>query len=252
MFTRFIVLASILVFLSTTLRAQTTMQLDVGLWDMSPGGSLSVGSDREAGSELDLDGDLGFDGSEKVWQVGTVVGATHQLAISYLAFDADARKDLAEDIRFGDAVYPVGTRVKSSLQGDFIGASYRYAGGTETLRSGFSAGLEMIGMEAVLSSEVVGKTKGDISSLLPVVGVFAEWNPAVFLQLSGSVQGGAWDWSRTSLTFLDAEASARVLLFPFFAGIGYRHIALQGDDTSLPMDLDFTFSGPAWFAGIIF
>ena len=38
---------------------QTTLQLDLGLWDMAPGGDLSVGADLNAGTDLDIEEDLG-------------------------------------------------------------------------------------------------------------------------------------------------------------------------------------------------
>ena len=231
---------------------QTTLQLDLGLWDMAPGGDLSVGADLNAGTDLDIEEDLGFDGSEKVWQARAIVGATHQFAVSYLAFEADANSTIEQDIRFGEFSYPVSTKVYTELQGDLMGLAYRYAGGSDTLRSGFLVGLELASLEVDVSASGIGKGKGDVATALPVIGVFAEWNPAVFLQLNGTVSGGAWDWQDTSVTFLDAEASVRVLLFPFFGGIGYRHLAVQGEDTSLPVELDLTFSGPLWFAGLLF
>ena len=237
---------------ATVAGAQHTLQLDAGLWQMGAEGTLAVGADLEPGPELDLAEDLGFGGSERVWQAGAVVGATHQAAVSYLAFTTEARTTTDRDLRFGGADFPAGARIKTELQGDLLGLGYRYAGGGDSWRSGFQAGLQLVSLETTLSSGETARGKGDLTSALPVVGVFAEWHPASFLQLQGSATGGSWDWRETSLTFLDAAASARLLLYPAFVGIGYRHLAVHGDDTSQPLECDLTFSGPAWFAGLLF
>lgn len=232
--------------------AQSSLQAQVGLWSLQAEGTLSVGTDGSAGTEIDVEDDLGYDSAEQVWQASAQIGVTHQLDLSYLSMEASADAVMARTIDFGEFSYSAESKVHSELQGDLLGIGYRYAGGLDAWKSGFLAGLQLASFEVEASASGVGKGRGDVAAIIPVVGVFAEWQPAVFLSLGGSLSGGAWDWQETSVTYLDAEVSARVLLFPFFAGLGYRHLAVQGDDTSLPMEVDLTFSGPTWFAGLMF
>lgn len=252
MFSRVHLLALALLIRPACVQAQTTLQVELGLWNMTSEGTLSVGADDNAGTEVDVAEDLDLDREENIWQAGATIGSTHQLALSYLAFDAKGHSMLPRTIEFGGFTYDAKSTVTSRLQGDLLGVGYRYAGGDETWRSGFLAGVQLASLETEVADSEIGNGQGDISAIVPTIGVFAEWHPTVFLQLSASLHGGSWDWQETSVTFYDAEASARVLLFPFFAGLGYRHLAIQGDDTSLPIEVDLTFSGPTWYAGLTF
>lgn len=233
-------------------RAQSTLSLDVGLWEMSPAGTVSLGGDGLAGTELDLHDDLGYDDEERIWQGSAYLGRTHQLAVSYLSFEASARTTLDRDLQFGPFTYTKNTTVDSTLDATLLGLGYRYNGGGDGWRSGFIGQILWIDLEATVSASGVGRGEGNLSIPFPVIGVFAEWQPAMILALGGTVQGGAWDWQETSVTYVDAQADARLMLYPFVAGLGYRHLAVQGDDTSLPMEVDLTFSGPVFFAGLSF
>ena len=233
-------------------QAQNSLSLDAALWKVGAAGNVSVGADGTSGTELEVDDDLGLDGSDNVVVGAIHMGFTHQLVLSYLDFELTGQGALQEDARFGNADFLAGQELNGSLELQALGAGYRYAGSGDAWSSGFSVELVWFEVEARASASRGEWEKGDLDLVLPAVGVFAEWKPAMFLALGGSLRGGAWDWQETSLNFMQAQADVRLLFHPFVLGVGYRRLALQGDDTSLPLELDLNFSGPLVFAGITF
>lgn len=232
--------------------AQLPLQADFGLWSATPDGTLSIGAAGTGGTKVDLQDDLGFENDEQVWSSGLIIGETHQLALSYLAFEASAQNTVESVIEFGGFSYVAEATLATRLEGQLIGVAYRYAGGDPVFRSGFLAGVEWASLEAEAAASFIGRGKGEASSPIPVVGAFAGWRPAQYFLLGGSVKGGAWNWKETSVSLLDAEASARLIFEPFVMGVGYRHLAVSGDDSDIPAKFDLSFSGPVWFAGLSF
>lgn len=231
--------------------AQGRITFDLGLWEVQPSGHLALGSAGRAGTEADVDKDLHLDDTERVLQGAAFIGGEHQLALAYFAYDASARGPLPRPLTVGAHDFPATTALHTELDVGMLGLGYRYAGGTEEWQSGFALSLYNVQVEQVSRSATL-QARGELSTLCPVITIHGSWQPAMMLGLQGSVSGGAWDARSTSLTYLDAQASARLLLYPFVAGLGYRHLALQGDDSDLPFEVDLTFSGPVFFAGIAF
>ncbi len=232
--------------------AQNALTLEVGRWEATPGGRLSAGAAGVAGDEVDVDQDLGFDESEQVWQGSACIGTVHQVCLSYLDLGFQGRLETEEDFLLGATEYPAGTALRSALDVQAMGGGYRYASGGDNWASGFQLELQWVELELVASELDGPKERNELRQALPVVGFFADWKPAFFLSLGGILRFGAWDWQESSLTLVDAQASARLLFHPFILGGGYRYLALQGDDTSQPMEVDLSFSGPVLYAGLTF
>lgn len=231
--------------------AQSRITLDAGLWDVQPSGRLALGAAGGAGTEADVQRDLHLDGSDRVLYGALYAGGEHQLAFSYLAYDTSGSGPLARPLTIGALEFPAGLSPSTELDLALLGLGYRYSGGTEEWQSGFGLSLVKIEVEQI-TRVAVARARGELSTLCPVIAVHGAWQPAMIFGLHGSLSGGAWDARSTSLTFLDAQASARLLLYPFVAGLGYRHVALQGDETDQPYEINLTFSGPVFFAGVAF
>lgn len=238
--------------LATTAPAQSQVTLDVGVWDVQPAGTVSLGASGQPGSEADLESDLNYQDSDRTLQGTAYIGETHQLALSYLNFDSSARTTLSRPLTLGPTAFPEAAVLSTAWDVQLMGAGYRYVGGSDAWQSGFLVGLQHVSAELTVSAEDTPRSRGDLTSWCPVIGVFANWQPAMIAGLHGSLNGGAWDTSSTSMTYMDAQASVRLLLYPFVAGLGYRHLACQGDDTSQPFELDIRFSGPVLMAGLAF
>lgn len=231
--------------------AQGRITLDLGLWEVQPSGHLALGSAGRAGTEADLEKDLHLEDKERVMQGSAYIGGEHQLALAYLACDSSARGALPRPLTLGAHEFPAASVLDTDLEATLLGVGYRYMGGTEEWQSGFALSVYNVQVEQDSRSATL-RARGELSTLCPVITVHGSWQPAMILGLHGSLSGGAWDTRSRSLTYLDAQASARLLLYPFVAGLGYRHLALQGDDTDLPYEINLTFSGPVLFAGIAF
>lgn len=234
-------------------RAQS-VQFDLGLsaWRMGISGTASVGADGAEGTVLDVDDDLGFDDRDDVAGIGLVIGRQHQLELSYLSFDASAAAEVDRRVRFGDAIYEAGTRVATSIDATLLRAAYRYAAGSDAFQRGFLLGLQTADIDLDASARGAGRGEGSVRATLPVIGLFAVVWPVPFIGLEASLVGGSWNWSDTSVSFVDAQAMARLNLFPFFLAGGYRYVSIESDDTGLPMDADLDFEGPQVAAGLQF
>lgn len=232
--------------------AQNQITLEVGSWDVQPAGTVTPGAEGNPGSEADLEDDLNYSSSDRVLQGSAFIGETHQLALSYLEFDSSARATLPRPLTLGPTAFPEGAVLSTAWDIRILGAGYRYAGGSDLLQSGFLVGLHHLSAELEVAAKDLPDRASDLTTWCPVIGVFVNWHPALIVGLHGSLTGGAWDSSSTSVTFLDAQASVRLLLYPFTAGLGYRHLSWQGDDTGQPFEMDLQLSGPVVFAGVAF
>lgn len=230
------------------------VQLDLGLaaWEIDVNGTVSAGHGGETGTTVDLPDDLGFDRRERVGALDLVAGQVHQLDVSYLDFEVSAHERIPRTLHFADKVYPSSAHVSSELDANLLRVAYRYATGNDALRGGVLLGLQFADVAAELAAAGAGRAQESVRTTLPVVGVFGNLDPAPFLSLSASVAGGSWNWSDTSVSYIDAQAMARLNLFPFFVSGGYRYVSFEGDDTGVPLDMDLDFQGPQFAAGLRF
>lgn len=221
-------------------------------WEFTPTGHAAIGDDGLDGTEVDVQDDLGYDRKEEAWGADFIVGDTHQIELSYLGLDVTAADTFDEQVRFGALVYRADIEVTSSLDATLLRAAYRHRSGGPSVRSGFLLGLQYADVEATLSARSIGSSHEDLQAALPVIGVFAEIEPAAFLAIDLRVAAGAWDWDNSNVTFVDASAAIRLLLYPFFAGFGYRYVDLEGEDTGVPLDVELNFAGPQLLGGFLF
>jgi hypothetical protein len=233
-------------------RPSPGVELSASFWQMTPDGDLQVGSDGEAGTKVNLEDDLGYGDSESVMGFDGVIGQNHQLAISYFGLDLSAENRVDRAVRFSDLTFRVNADVSSSLEASLWRAAYRYAAGSESVRGGFLIGVQYVDLTAEASASGVGTASESAQVGLPAVGGFLEWQLHEMFRVQGSLTGGTWSWDNISATFWDGEVSARLIVSPFLAGIGYRYIALEGEDDDLPVEVDLSFAGPTAFAGVSF
>jgi hypothetical protein len=234
--------------------AAQAVQLDLGLsaWEMDVNGTVSAGDAGATGTTIDLPDDLGYDQRERVGALDLVLGQLHQLEVSYLDFEVSAHERIARTLHFADKVYAASTRVSSEIDANLLRVAYRHATVDGALCGGVLLGLQFADVAAELAASGPGRAQESVRTTLPVVGVFGNLDPVPFLSLSASVAGGSWNWSDTSVSYIDAQAMARLNLFPFFLAGGYRYVSFEGDDTGVPLDVDLDFQGPQFAAGLRF
>lgn len=228
------------------------LELGARYWEFKPSGSASVGTDGLAGTDIDIQEDLGYGQKERVLGFDASLGSGSEIAVSYLSLDLAARNRIDRTIRFGDTVYRANADVASALAADLIRIAYRYQLGSYGFRGGFLAGVQWVKLDAEVSAPGFGAAEEKARTALPVIGVNFRFDPAPMFRLDFGIAGGAWDFDKTKVAFWDAEANFRINIHPFFIGLGYRHISIDGDDSSIPLEADLTFKGPQFIGGLVF
>ena len=227
-------------------------EADVQLGQFSRAGDLSVGSGAFRGSTLDLDRDLGLGGEERALGFGLVAGLNHQLALDWIETDARGNPTSARPLRFGRDVYLPGLRMTTGLDTEVLRVAYRYAAGSDRVQGGYLFGLQVVDLGMEVSSPQVGHTRESLRAELPVVGGHWAWSPVPYASLALSLVGGSWTWADGESTTLDVQALARLHFETFYAGFGYRHLAVDAEDDDIPLRADLEFSGPELTVGLLF
>lgn len=227
-------------------------EVELSYWYMAPEGEGSVGVDGLEGTKVDLEDDLGYGDEEGVFGARVVLGSMHQLEIAYMAFNISAENQIDREVRFGDEVFHAQADVSSELDATFIRGAYRFQAGSDAVQGGFLLGAQYVDLTADASAEGIGDASEDAQVGMPVGGLFLRIQPIPALLLRGSLTGGSWEWDDVSATFIDVEVSAAVFLDPFYAGVGYRNLSIDGEEDTIPLDIDLTFAGPTAFVGLAF
>lgn len=249
--TKLFVVACSLILAGAPVRAQI-LELGARYWEMKPSGTASIGADGFEGTEIDIEDDLGYGEKENIVGFDAALGSGIDLALSYLSLDLAARNRIDRTIRFGDTVYRARADVSSSLEAELVRAALRYQLGSHGFRGGLLAGVQYVDLNAQLSAPGYAEASEKTSVFLPVIGAILRFDPAPLFRIDLGIAGGAWDFDETSVAFWDAEANFRVNINPFFIGIGYRHISIDGDESSIPLEADLTFKGMQFIGGLVF
>jgi hypothetical protein len=234
--------------------AADAQMLDLGAryWQMKPSGAASIGSDGIEGTQIDIEDDLGYGRKENILGFDASLGSGSEIAVSYLSLDLAAQNRIDRTVRFGDTLYRANADVSSALEAELLRVAYRYQLGSYGFRGGFLLGVQWVEFRATASAPGFGEAQEKAEAALPVIGAILRFDPAPVVRIDLAIAGGAWDFDQTSVAFWDAEANLRVNLHPLFIGIGYRHIAIDGDDSGIPLEADLTFKGPQIIGGFVF
>ncbi len=226
------------------------LELEGSWWFMRPSGTLALGVDGLAGTQVDLEKDLGYGRRLGVPDVRVVFGKYVEFGAEYFQFDMSAQNTISREIRFYDRVYPVQADVTTQLDATFIRGFARLNIGPEEVHGGVFAGGQYMDFSAKASSSLVGATEKKVQTGMPYYGAFLEISPVEWLAIRGSICGSKWDFGGVTASFLDAELGALLKLDWFYAGGGWRHIAIEGDYSATPVTADLKLSGPTVFLGV--
>lgn len=217
---------------------------------MKPSGELALGIDGLAGTTVDLEKDLGYGSRVGVPDVRVILGKYVEFGAEFFQFNLSAQNTITREVRFHDRVYPVNADVATSLDATFIRGFARLNIGPEEIHGGIFGGGQYMDFATKASSSLVGAAEKQLQTGMPYVGVFLEISPLEWLALRGSICGSKWDFGGVTARFLDMEVGAMLKLDWFYAGGGWRHIAIDGDYSSTPVTADLKLSGPMVFAGV--
>jgi hypothetical protein len=240
--------------LTLTATAQPAQGFEAGVrgyyWFPSLDGDIKYSDNSLSGTKLDLEDDLGFDDEYYPFGEAFLGFGDHHLSFSFYRAKYDGRETLDQDINFGGETFPVGDRIKSSLEYDVYDITYQYdVLDLENFLAGFSLGLvgrvKVFDFEAEIKSETTGlKEKEDYTVPVPMLGlnfhlgILADILEArIFATGMGYSDGYMVDalaeLSLTPIPYVDIHA-------------GYRTFFVDVDTNDL--ELNYNTSGP--YAGI--
>ena len=226
------------------------LELEGSWWFMQPSGDLALGLDGLAGTTLDIQNDLGYGSRVGVPDVRVVLGKYVEFGAEFFQFSMSAQNTINREVRFHEVVYPVNADVSTRLDATFVRGFARINIGPQEIHGGVLGGGQYMDFAAKASSSLIGSTEKEVQTGMPYVGAFLEISPVEWLAVRGSICGFKGDFGQINARFIDAELSALFKLDWFYAGGGWRHIAIDGEYSSAPVAADLKLSGPMVFAGV--
>jgi hypothetical protein len=230
--------------------ARAWLEVEGSYWFMQPSGSVAVGLEGLEGTTVDLENDLGYGGRIGTPDARIIIGKYIEIGAEFFRFSMSADNTIHREVRFHDLSFPVDADVSTRLDATFARGFIRLNLGTEAIHGGILGGGQYMDFSAKASSSSVGSTEKDVKTGMPYVGAFLELSPVEWLAVRGSICGFQSDFGEITAKFMDVELGAMLKLDWFFAGGGYRHISVDGEDNTYPVTADLKFSGPTVFAGV--
>ena len=147
-------------------------------------------------------------------------------------------------------ILPAWKRSDSDEEDGIVGY-YQFDFGNDTGRGSVLIGGQYIDLSARASAVDVGSAKANVQARMPLIGGFLHFIPFPHLSLRGSVVGISWDFEDVEATFIDTEGSITLSMDPgLWIGAGYRHLVIDAEDSSEPIKVDLSFSGPFALVGL--
>jgi hypothetical protein len=210
--------------------------IGIGVYLTSFDSSIRLDSGSLRGTRIDLEKDLGLDASQSLFRVDARYRFARRqyLVLSYYDINRSADRTLLDrQIRFGDEVFNVNSRINSFLDSQFISLAYRYsvASGRRadlgisfgfsvvTLRTGIAASATVSGPE---EQEADVGTDAKFVAPLPLAGLHGRWRIGRKWIVEGAFQ--YIKLTISDITGSDTDADIRVEYYPLprlGIGLGY-------------------------------
>jgi hypothetical protein len=222
---------------SKDLEDRFSVSLGVFLTDRDTRTSLN-GDVPDSGTDVDLEGTLGFDKSDTVTRLDGYFRFNEKHRIDFSAFDMsrNASKQIDEEFVWDGETYPIDVLVKANFDLKIYKLAYTWS--FMRRDNGFlgaTAGLYIADTGASISAESIGQaSSGGTTAPLPVFGLRGQYDFAEKWSLRASAEFFAIDYD-------DYSGS----LFDVYAGVDYhftRHVAVGVGINSVGFDVDVTKS----------
>ena len=215
-----------------------------------------------AGTEMNLENDLGFDSKKFDFRAGGYVrlGRRHRIDFGYFGLSRRSDALLSEEVRFGSGLFEVDTEVTANFETRFVTAGYRYsfvatrkveiaaALGVSALflEAGMDAGATSLFSIPLPSSARVPIVRKASVYPLPKLGFDVSYEPLSRLIVRGragglhsagigGVKASVVDWSVSSEYFFFRNVGL---------GVGYNWATLQvKDEGALALEARYRYSG---------
>ena len=235
--------------------------IEVSAYFPSVDTNADVARQGAAGTDIDLEGELGLDSHETLPAVyaGWRFTDRFTLAGEYYALDRNGSRVLSRDINFGDSTFPAQLEVNSKMHSDV----YRVTLGYSFIKNDQAELGAALGLHATdFSLSVTGQSRiGNATGLqndrqhtkflapMPTLGVFGTFEPMPKVIMTGradymSLKIGDYDGS----IFNGQAAIGYRVWRNVDLGVSYRYVKYKlYVDKRLQTHLDYRFSGPSVF-----
>jgi hypothetical protein len=220
---------------------------------------LQKTEDGEITDEIDLENNLGLEDEATVWQLdGTYrIGTYHQLELGYYELGRAATTTLDSDLETGSEVFTSGSVVNSSSSARIAKLAYAYSLMSDAQKElGVVVGLHVTNVKTEISSPDTGQiVRSNVSTPLPVIGLFAGINVGRKMQLEGKINFFRMDFDsyEGSLNYVYLGLQ-RALGRYGSIGVGYNYYSMNLESRNEELNglLRLKHSGPLLFLGVNF
>lgn len=210
--------------------------------------------DGVPGFETDIEDFLGAADEKTVLQLDANVrlGNYHRLEFGYFKLSRDSVTTLAEDLSFGDEVFPAGTSLDTNIDARIFRAGYSYSLIRDAQKEfGVMVGFHVAETDLDLTAGDTGQAERSNSSTpLPVVGAHASIFLSEKTAVSAKLQIFRTDFDRYegSLNYASLDLQHRIAR-SVSIGIGYNYygMELSSDEDNVNGYLKLRHHGPVAF-----
>ncbi len=182
--------------LPATLQAQEDRErgsVSFGAFITDRQSSARLDSGQGAGTDIDLETDLGMESSSTVARLGGYYWVTPRQRLDFSVFDLSrtSTTPIDETIEFGDEIFNIDTVVASKSDLSIFKAAYTFAAiNRERGYLGVTGGLYVANTRLTLSEASLGTAESeDLTAPLPVIGLRGEYEITDRITLRGA---GEW------------------------------------------------------------
>jgi outer membrane protein len=219
-------------------------------WIPTFNGDLRVDKDGVAGTDINLQNDLGI-GNENIPGVEAFFGiGNHEISLSYSQVDLSGAQNINKNIVFDGKTYNANAYVESELKTSMIDLEYQYKLlNFKNILAGLSIGIigkvKYFDGEVRMNSSATGNNEENIHVPIPMIGLGAKIGLlANILEARAKFAGMGYSGNY----FYDGMADLSVTPFPFLNIFGgYRAMSLKIDNVS-DIYAKMDFYGP--YAGL--
>ena len=188
----------------------------------------------DSGTDVDLEGSLGFDKSDTVFRIDGYFRFNEKHRIDFSAFDLsrNGSKQIDEEFVWDGDIYPTDVLVKGSFDLSIYKLAYTWSFmRRDNGYLGATAGLYIADIGASIAAESIGQASSDgTTAPLPVLGLRGQYDFSEKWSLRGSAEFFAVDYD-------DYSGS----LYDIYAGVDYQfseHVAVGVGINSVGLDVE--------------
>jgi len=208
----------------------------------------------DSGTDVDLEGDLGFDKSDAVFRVDGYFRFNEKHRIDFSVFDLsrNGSKQIDEELVWDGEIYPIDVLVKASLDLDIYKVAYTWSFiQRDNGYLGATAGLYVLDIGTSIAAETIGQaSSGGTTAPLPVLGLRGQYDFSEKWSFRGSAEFFAVDYDNYSGSLYDIYAGVDYQFSEQVAvGVGINSVGLDIDveENRFDGNLDWRYDG-----GLIF